>query len=166
MVTLLTTDHGKILHTIAAKQHPESLMNKVVISIRINHPSWPLDRITSLMKCAPEIGRSVGEERRTPKGKKLDGKNPETHWIKSLKYKGDSLPDAIEKAISEFGRQSAVGREIRQSGGRVEFFIGWFFDKNGGDVLSAELLGRLADLGIDLSFDVYGPEVRMVAGSP
>lgn len=141
-------------------------MNKVVISIRINHPSWPLDKITSLMKCTPEIGRSVGEERRTPTGIKLDGMNPETHWIKSLDYEGDSLPNAIEKAILEFGSQSTAGREIRESGGNVEFFIGWFFNKNGGDILSAELLGRLACLGIDLSFDIYGPEVRMVTGKP
>jgi len=141
-------------------------MNKVVISIRINHPSWPVDKITSLMKCAPEIGRSVGEERRTPTGIKLDGKNPETHWIKSLDYEGDSLPRAIEKAILEFGSQSTAGREIRESGGNVEFFIGWFFKKNGGDILPAELLGRLAGLGIDLSFDIYGPEVRMVTGKP
>lgn len=140
-------------------------MNKVVISIRINHPSWPLDIITELMKSKPDVGRSVGEQRRTPQGKELEGKNPETHWIKRLNYKGDSLPNAIEKAASEFGWQSAVGREIRQSGGRVEFFIGWFFDKKGGDVLSAELLGRLAELGIDLSFDIYGPEKR-IAGRP
>ncbi len=137
-------------------------MNKVVISIRINHPSWSLDKITSVMKCAPDIGRSVGEERKTPKGKKLNGTNPETHWIKSVNYTGESLPDAIKGALSEFGAQPAVSREIRQSGGGVEFFIGWFFENIGGDVLPAELLGQLAELGIDLSFDIYGPEGREI----
>jgi hypothetical protein len=40
-----------------------------------------------------------------------------------------------------------------------EFFIGWLFDEgNSGDVFDHRLLARLADMNIDLSFDVYADE--------
>jgi hypothetical protein len=37
----------------------------------------------------------------------------------------------------------------------VELFIGWFFDKQSGDVLTHQCLALAGDLKIDLSFDVY-----------
>jgi len=45
------------------------------------------------------------------------------------------------------------------SGGTIEYFIGWFTNGlNTRETFGWELLRRLADLGISLSFDVYGKE--------
>lgn len=141
-------------------------MNKVVISVRINHPKWTHVDITRLLNCEPDVSRTVGEERKTPTGQKLKGTNPETYWGRSLNYEGDSLSGAIETGLRLFDPVPGAVAKIRQDGGNVEFFIGWFFDANGGDVLPSPIMRRLADHGIDLSFDIYGPEVRMVTGRP
>lgn len=139
-------------------------MNKVVISVRINHPKWTHADITRLLGCEPDVCRTVGEDRQTPAGRKLKGTNPETYWGRRLNYEGDSLGDAIEIGLRLFDPIPGTVAKIRQGGGGVEFFIGWFFDANGGDILPSPIMRRLADHGIDLSFDVYGPEVRMVTG--
>lgn len=141
-------------------------MNRVVISVRIKHPKWDHAAITKLLNCEPDISRTVGEERKTPTGQKLKGTNPNTYWCKDLDYEGDSLSGAIEVGLRLFDPIAGAVAKIRQDGGNVEFFIGWFFDANGGDVLPSLIMRRLADHGIDLSFDVYGPEVRMVTGKP
>lgn len=141
-------------------------MNKVVISIRINHPKWKHSAITKLLNCEPDVSRTVGEDRKTPKGQKLKGTNPETYWGKRLDYEGDSLNDAIEIGLRLFDPIPGAVAKIREDGGGVEFFIGWFFDANGGDVLPSPIMRRLADHGIDLSFDIYGPEMRIVTGRP
>lgn len=141
-------------------------MNKVVISVRISHPKWKHGAITELLNCEPDVSRTVGEDRRTRTGQKLKGTNPETYWGKGLEYEGDSLNDAIETGLRLFDPIPGTVAKIRQDGGSVEFFIGWFFDANGGDVLSFPIMRRLADHGIDLSFDIYGPEKRIVTGRP
>jgi hypothetical protein len=48
--------------------------------------------------------------------------------------------------------------EIRSQGGTIELFVGWFLDGQSGDVFDCDLLAQIADLKIDLSLDVYGPE--------
>lgn len=141
-------------------------MNKVVISVRISHPTWGPGDITKLFDCQPDVSWTVGEERKSKTGKKLGGTYPDTYWCKNVSYEGDSLSTAIEKGLRIFDQAPNSSKEIIQSGGRVEFFIGWFFDSIGGDVLPWPVMRRLADQGIDLSFDIYGPEVRVVTGKP
>jgi len=74
-------------------------------------------------------------------------------------HEGDSTTRELSKAIGESLDELASCREflhrIRADGGNAEFFVGWFFDGNRGDLLNCDLLARLADLRIDLSFDVY-----------
>lgn len=141
-------------------------MNKVVISIRVKHPKWDSSTITKQLNCEPDISRTVGEDRKTNTGQKLKGTNLNTYWCKDLNYHGDSLTDAVEMGLRFFDQIYGAAAKIRQDGGSVEFFIGWFFDANGGDVLPFPIMRRLADHGIDLSFDIYGPEKRMVTGKP
>jgi hypothetical protein len=47
---------------------------------------------------------------------------------------------------------------FRSQGGTIELFVGWFLDGPSGDVFDCDLLARLADLKIDLSLDIYGPD--------
>ncbi|WFU09338.1 hypothetical protein QA646_00255 [Rhizobium sp. CB3090] len=52
---------------------------------------------------------------------------------------------------------------LKESGGELELFIGWFIDGNGGDTFPPELLGQASRLGIALAFDVYGTWERCEA---
>jgi hypothetical protein len=67
----------------------------------------------------------------------------------------------IESAASALQPHATFLRRIRAGGGRVEFFVGWFGDKNFGDTFPHGTLALLAQLQIDLSFDVY-PDATQV----
>ena len=45
--------------------------------------------------------------------------------------------------------------QVRSEGGSVELFIGWYFDVQSGGTFTHHLLASVADLGIDLSLDIY-----------
>ena len=40
-------------------------------------------------------------------------------------------------------------------GGSTELFVGWFLERDGGDVFPHRLLTELGKLGLDLSLDIY-----------
>jgi hypothetical protein len=97
--------------------------------------------------------------RQTPKGTPLKGVYKENYWMARF-VDGSSvdrnLAAAIDAVLDRLADRKAFFRDFAQSGGRSELFVGWFFgDGNSGDVLGHELLGRLADFRLDLSFDVY-----------
>ena len=61
----------------------------------------------------------------------------------------------IHSAASALQQHATFFQRIRAAGGRVEFFVGWFGDKNFGDIFPHATLALLAQLQVDLSFDVY-----------
>ena len=47
---------------------------------------------------------------------------------------------------------------MRSEGAKVEFYVGWhFYRGNTGEEFDSDLLGRMAELGIDLGLDIYSP---------
>jgi hypothetical protein len=68
------------------------------------------------------------------------------------------LADLLGRVLDQLAPHRSFFHGIRSQGGTIEFFVGWFFDGQSGDVLDCDLLARMADLKIDLSLDVYGPE--------
>ena len=69
-----------------------------------------------------------------------------------------SLPDQIAEALQLLSPYKDALNQIVISGGRLEFFVGWFLDGNSGDVLEYQLLDQLAEMQISLSFDIYARE--------
>ena len=135
------------------------------ISLRIWHPTFDPDDITKSLKISPKRKWRAGERRSTPKGNLLEGYNKETYWsaaIHSEEYLY-SKEVTLEKYLMDFSQsiqnQLAFFREIRDAGGRVEYFIGLYINSNSGSVMSTSLLALLGDLGIDLSLDLY-PELK------
>jgi hypothetical protein len=68
------------------------------------------------------------------------------------------INEAIHDSLKRFVHCRSFLHRIRAEGGRVEFFIGWFFDNQSGEVLTHQCLALAGDLQIDLSFDIYPPE--------
>jgi hypothetical protein len=129
------------------------------ISLRVTHPSRSLDDLTAELGIVPSRTWRAGEPRTTPRGEPLNGLYGEHYWTARL-VDGVSTDRNLATALAAVLDKLFVKKEfiasLSKSGGRSEFFIGWFFDEgNSGDVLSSTLLGKLADFCIDLSFDVY-----------
>jgi hypothetical protein len=128
------------------------------ISLRINHPSIDPAEITAELGEEPWHWQKAGTHRRTPKGRLLTGICPTTFWV-GFQSKGQSkdrdLPSGIEALLSRLRPHRRFLHRLRDEGGEVEFFVGWFAGEQGGDILPYELTGQLADLKVDLSLDLY-----------
>ena len=134
---------------------------KYCVALRIWHPTINPDSITQKMGLQPEFKCAVGEPRSTPKGETLKGINKETYWTANL-HKGKNLgsreialEDYLTDQVSKLKKSEGYFRHIRKTGGRIEFFVGLFCNKNMGAELPSSLLAGMGKLGIDLSLDIY-----------
>lgn len=127
-------------------------------SLRPRHPSIAPQGMTDALDLQPSRSWRAGEPRSTPQGTPLSGVNSHIYWTTNLGKGGwppTSLPTAIGVALDVLFNRRAFLHQVRAEDGQAEFFIGWFFESQSGDTLPYNLLARAADLGIDLSFDVY-----------
>jgi len=98
----------------------------------------------------------VGAARLNPKGRPLDGVYNETYCtFRIASRNAGNLPEAIRESVTALRLHSDLLRELIESGGRLEYFIGWFFAGNSGDIFDLALMAALAELGISLNFDIY-----------
>lgn len=130
------------------------------ISLRAFHPSMDLECISEALGLKPKMIWKVGEPRRAPNGKPIDGCYDSAFWTANLTTgisEEACLAEALLGALDTLEVGSAIVSEITQSGGRVELFIGWFLNgANAGFTLDRNVIARANRLGIELSFDAYG----------
>lgn len=130
------------------------------VSLRIAHPSIDPEEVTSTLSIAPTHACKAGSGRTTLKGSPLPGVNRETFWryriCRKAKGEAGTLPETLAAMNQALSSKREFLRTLRESGGRVEYFIGWFTDFNSGEVLDWRVLQQCGDLGIDLALDVYG----------
>jgi hypothetical protein len=127
------------------------------LSLRIWHPTQEPRAISARLGLEPSVEWSAGSPRRSPTGAPLDGVHTTTYWSSRLGAgSGDDLPKALEEATTSLEAHGDFLRLLRDTGGRVEFFVGWFFSANAGALLPHTLLARMGPLGVSLALDVYG----------
>jgi hypothetical protein len=135
------------------------------ISLRVRHPSMDPAEITCMLRFPPSHFWSAREQRSTPSGKTLEAVWPETYWSAKV-MEGERSGKDLAAAIAELLDQLELSRNflerVRSEGGTVELFVGWFVDSQAGEVFDRELLARIADFKIDLSFDVHPPDTASV----
>jgi hypothetical protein len=135
------------------------------ISLRVRHPSMDPAEITATLRFAPSHAWRAGEPRTTPRGQPLKGIWPQTYWTARLMEcarPGKDLATAIAELLDQLELNRGFLARVRSEGGSSEFFVGWFFDGNSGDVFDSDLLARMADFKINLSLDVYPPDTTSV----
>lgn len=124
------------------------------ISLRVWHPEIQSDAISRGLGLLPKVSYTAGDKRVTPKGAPLAGFRGETYWTHECSA-GASFEVAVEEVTAQLVGKAEFLRHLKETGGRLEYFIGWFSDSNSGFVLDHDLLKKLADLNINLAFDVY-----------
>ena len=103
----------------------------------------------------------AGETRTAPDGTPLEGNFTDSFWVATLtegRWSEEALPDIISDLVNRLAANKKPFHQYRAEGGRVELFVGWFLDGQSRDVFNCDLLGRLAELEIDLALDIYPPD--------
>jgi hypothetical protein len=127
------------------------------VAFRIRHPNKAPDEISIRLSLTPKTAWLAGDPRKTRLGVPLEGTYESTYWSCDLEHPPDvGLAGFLEESAENLAPHKEFLREIRSTGGEVEFFVGWFSNFNSGEIFSYKLLSALAELQIDLSLDVYG----------
>jgi hypothetical protein len=91
-------------------------------------------------------------------GEPLQGVYPTTYWYAPVltgRHPELTLDEGIRHTLGQLVVFRDFFHDVRSEGGSTELFIGWFFSRQSGEVLTYETLAKAGDLKIDISFDVY-----------
>lgn len=130
---------------------------RFAISLRLRHPCWEPGDISENLQLLPRHSWKAGDDRQTPSGKVIGGRRDETYWTSVLKEGSSAtLAEEVENWTGRLKGKSEFLDRFTSTGGSIEFFVGWFPSEiSGGESFDWELLKRLAELRIALTFDIY-----------
>jgi hypothetical protein len=87
------------------------------------------------------------------------------YWATELPAKAsESYDEFLSSFCSQFEEHADTLKEIHESGGRIELFIGLFAIRCCDASISCETLLRLGQLRIALRLDYYGPDSESPSG--
>ncbi|WP_441237258.1 DUF4279 domain-containing protein [Bradyrhizobium sp. 930_D9_N1_4] len=129
------------------------------LSLHIKHPERDLGAICDKLGLAPKFIWKAGDQRRTPRGNRLEGSRSSSYCTIELgPTRRVSLARQIETALGLLQPHRRTLRRLSSTGGRISLFVGWFLDADTGDALEHHLLGQAADLRVAIDLNVYVPE--------
>ncbi len=127
------------------------------LRIRVWDPNINLSEVSDRLGLIPQRIWAIGELRTDPKGNSLPGTYDNSYCFFELTQQQDEdLPSMLTRISQYLMPHKNLFQHIKEAGGSIEFFIGWFSVGNTGEIFDSLLLRRLGELGIDLALDVYG----------
>ena len=138
----------------------------ISITLRVSHPSKSAIEICTRLNLQPKHSWTVGCPKYTKSGEVLTPSAPNTYCcfnipglisghIEELSPEGGGLNEKLRKAMEGLQDKRDFFREIVDTGGRNEFFVGCFLDRNAGEIFDWQVLSCMADLRINLALDMY-----------
>ncbi|MDX1711624.1 MAG: DUF4279 domain-containing protein, partial [Rhodovibrionaceae bacterium] len=132
-------------------------IDRTTVTLRIFGPGLEPERVTRLLGHSPSAAEREGEAVADP-GAGAHGKTPHDSWQLSVEPRspGD-LDGRIRDLLAGLSADLDVWAELAAAW-RIDLFCGLFLaDANEGLPLSLETLRMLAERGIALELDIYGP---------
>lgn len=131
---------------------------KYKVSFRIVHPNIDPDDLCQKLNLDAKRKWRVGDQKKTPKGNVLKGVYNYSYCVFELNCKCQEIDliDYLRNWNKKLFIHKALLNQIHDTGGKLEYFIGWFSDENSGEEFNVDFLSELAELKIGLSFDFYG----------
>lgn len=132
--------------------------DKYEASLRIFHPTQRAERIVDKVSLKCTLMQSVGDDRNTPKGAKLEGVYDRTYILYDLPRDNDERIEDLLRRVSNdiVAVNIQLFSDLVATGGKVEFFIGVFCEKHIGIELDSDVIEIIARAKMALSLDFYG----------
>jgi molybdopterin synthase catalytic subunit len=131
-------------------------LRRFYVELFIVHPTLDPAEISLALGLEAQTVDRVGDRRRTPKGKLLEGNYRDTRWRHSVRHdiRSQGFADQVAGLVERLTPHKAFLRDLEATGGRatviVDFLDGYF-----SDCVSAETLAKLADLRLELGIVAY-----------
>lgn len=130
---------------------------KYDVSFRVFHPNMDPNDICKKLNMQATHKWCAGENRRTPKGTSLPGTYDQSYCSFNLDQPKDTeLIDFLKHWNNNLFKFKKFLNQIYSSGGRLEYFIGWYSKENSGEEFDVSFLKELVELKINLAIDFYG----------
>lgn len=126
------------------------------ISVHLKHATVSPEEITGILGIEPTIARAI-DQPMTPGTTARSEKN--TWMVRINHIDGVDLEDSIDRVINTLWPFRWWLNEFTNTGGEIEFVVGWFTPRMSGAQFSPDLLRRLSDLDATLSLHVYSEEI-------
>ena len=113
-------------------------------------------QITERLGIKPKHSVRQGEPRVMPNGEPLPGTNRDTRW--SVSFPNDenlSISDLVMTAVRRLPVQNGFWSDLARTGGTAEFIVAVVGTKYQGSSLEADVVRRLADMGMRLGLEIY-----------
>lgn len=129
-------------------------------SFRLSHPCLDPRTVTAALSLQPDIAVKVGDRRRTPKGRSLDGCHKKSYWSCRIVEGGHGggaigFMQVLDDFVTSMASAERFLAEVRAGGGECDLFVGWFLNVFAALEIEHGLLAKLANLGIDFTVDIY-----------
>jgi hypothetical protein len=129
------------------------------LSLRIEHPTMAPEEVTAELAMPPKRFWRAGDQATSPQGSGLASVRKSTYWSAAVEHApGQPLAAALVSLTERLEAKRPFMVRLHETGGKAEYFIGWFSGPNSGETFSWGLMRRLGELHIDLALDVYGVE--------
>jgi len=134
---------------------------ETVLSFRISHPSHDLSEVCRSLGLEPSRIWKKGDE--WPERGRTNGRKPESSYCTITlgnRSRDPPLDKKIAAALELLKPHKAMLQRLSSSGGKFNFFVGWFLDDHTGESFDPQLMATIADLRIELQWDIYVPDTE------
>ena len=115
----------------------------------------PVATLRTALPFPPDHAWTAGEPRITPTGQPLDGTYRDSYCTCGVGRGDDGeLAILLGRTLDILEDRRDVLLDLRAKGATVAFFVTWAPDVDSGETFDADLLGRMAGLGIALGLNV------------
>ena len=137
----------------------KEVSNRFKLRFVIKHPTILFSTISETLNLQPHHGHSVGEDKVTLKGKKLEGQWKETFWGYTKEFDGDFyFFDSAVEFCTVLKKHVNFLMSIKDTGGKLGLYVDLIECKNIGDTLNPESMMLFASLGITLGIELFPSE--------
>lgn len=134
--------------------HQSSRENRIRLVIK--HPNIDLRNVTDVIGLVPNACWQSGDPVITPAGTTMPGKHTFSLWSYSQAFGKDaSILSKVSEILDVLEPNSSFIVNLEASGGTVNIFLDILGDFNIGGVIPWSGLNRLANLKINLGFEVF-----------
>ena len=132
------------------------IMKYFNIRLLIRHKDFDPSLITSQLNLEPSISQMSGDNRYTPKGRKLDGQYTESRWNYTWEFKHNQrVAEELKSIVKKLLLHRDFMKNIINTKGSVELIINLPGSVNNGFCIDKEVIEVLNDIGIELGFEVF-----------
>jgi hypothetical protein len=126
-------------------------------SLHISHPTADPAAVTAALGLEPTQTSRVGELHRTIPDRHYD----DSHWTCELPVEhGEDIPAFLGRLVDRLSLHRNYLEQLSDAGAEIECFIGVFATRLCDQAYSYGLLGSLAELRVNLRFDLYPADDR------